>query len=71
MRLHPSITTDRLLETINRSHFSLGNPGICVACGEDDDNCEPDAHEYLCESCGAKAVYGVEELLIMLGEVWF
>lgn len=43
------------------------NSGFCTACGEQAFNVEPDAREYECESCGENAVYGAEELLIMLG----
>ena len=40
--------------------------GACIACGKiQHGGCEPDAREYTCESCDAKAVYGIEELLIM------
>jgi DNA-directed RNA polymerase subunit RPC12/RpoP len=40
--------------------------GFCVDCGAEAYNVEPDAREYECEECGAQAVYGAEELLIML-----
>lgn len=43
--------------------------GFCLACGADQEGCEPDAREYRCESCGAREVYGAEELLVM-GEVF-
>jgi len=39
--------------------------GFCVECGEGRDCCEPDAHNYKCDSCGMMAVFGAEELLIM------
>jgi hypothetical protein len=39
--------------------------GVCMTCGEARDCCEPDARNYECESCGAKQVFGIEELLIM------
>lgn len=39
--------------------------GGCIACGATRDTCEPDAREYPCEQCGAKAVYGAQELLFM------
>jgi len=39
--------------------------GFCIVCGFEQGGCEPDAREYVCESCGAKTVYGAEELLIM------
>lgn len=38
--------------------------GFCVECGDEAYGVEPDARRYQCESCGARAVYGVEELLI-------
>lgn len=37
--------------------------GICIACGEIADECEPDACNYPCEACGRKKVFGVEEAL--------
>jgi hypothetical protein len=39
--------------------------GFCLACGADQEGCEPDAREYRCESCGARQVYGAEEVLVM------
>lgn len=39
--------------------------GYCRDCGAERDCCEPDAENYKCESCGAFAVYGAEQLLIM------
>ena len=41
------------------------NTGFCLACGESADCVEPDARRYPCESCGARKVYGLEELLVM------
>jgi hypothetical protein len=41
------------------------NLGFCTDCGEEAYGCEPDAEGYTCESCGAEAVYGAEQLLIM------
>ncbi len=38
--------------------------GFCIECGEQAYGVEPDARRYRCESCGANAVYGAEELLI-------
>jgi len=66
MKIHPSITTDRVMEAVERAATSLDNPGFCIACGEDADGCEPDAERYTCEVCGAPAVYGAETLLITL-----
>ena len=66
MKIHKSITTDRITDAIERSYSSLDNPGFCIACGEDAEGCEPDARKYECEVCGENAVYGAEELLLMV-----
>lgn len=39
--------------------------GFCTACGAEAYGIEPDARQYDCEACGAAAVYGAEELVIM------
>lgn len=65
IKIHPSVTQARVIEAVQRGMTGLDNPGICLACGEDADGCEPDARRYVCECCGERAVYGVEELLIM------
>ena len=39
--------------------------GYCVECKEEAYGVEPDARKYTCDSCGASAVYGAEELLLM------
>ena len=49
--------------------------GFCVKCGADAYGVEPDARGYACEECGAPAVYGAEELLLMaaahrLAAIW-
>jgi hypothetical protein len=67
MKIHKSITIDRIAEAVERQNSSLDNPGFCIACGEDADGCEPDAREYECEHCGENKVYGAAELLIMFG----
>jgi hypothetical protein len=66
MRIHPSITADRVAEAVERGMTTLDNPGFCIACGEDADGCEPDARGYECESCGRPKVYGAEELLLCI-----
>lgn len=52
------------MNAVNRRNTTLDNPGFCLACGDDADNCEPDARKYKCESCGERQVYGAEELLV-------
>lgn len=66
MKMHPSLTLERIVEAVDRYHASLDNPGFCIACGFEQDGCEPDAREYECESCGKRKVYGAEELLLMV-----
>ena len=66
MKIHKSITASRVSRAVQRAVSSLDDPGFCVECGKSASGCEPDAREYECESCGEKAVYGAEELLIML-----
>ena len=41
-----------------------GNVGFCAKCGKKVLGVEPDARKYECPKCGAKAVYGAEELLL-------
>lgn len=53
---------------LSESTFSAMNEdsgGFCTKCRAEAYGVEPDAREYDCETCGAPAVYGVEELLIM------
>lgn len=39
--------------------------GYCIECGAAREACEPDARGYACDICGARAVYGAEELILM------
>jgi hypothetical protein len=64
MSIHKSITAARVTRAVKRAMTSLDNPGFCIACGKEADGCEPDARGYECESCGARKVYGAEELLM-------
>ena len=66
-KIHKSVTLNRVMDAVEEAHSGLDNPGFCIACGEDADGCEPDAQRYECESCGAFAVYGAEDLLFRLG----
>ena len=66
MKLHPSITIDRITDAIQRRDTNLDNPGFCIACGEEQEGCEPDARNYECESCGEHKVFAPEELLFSL-----
>ena len=64
MKIHPSITEDHILEACERRMTSLDDPGFCIACGNEQGGCEPDARRCECEACGEHAVCGAEELLI-------
>lgn len=62
MKLHASLTPERILEAVERGNTTLDNPGFCTACGEEAEGCEPDARNYECEHCGERAVFGAEWL---------
>ena len=66
MKPHPSITEARVLEACQRHMTSLDDPGFCLACGNEQGGCEPDARRYRCEACGEFQVYGAEELAMMI-----
>ena len=59
------INPEELLAAVEESTFGLGNDGFCIACGNQQDGCEPDACGYECEACGEPEVYGAMELLLM------
>ena len=66
MKLHESITPERVMEAVERSQTSLDNPGFCVACGAEAEGVEPDARRYECEACREPGVFGADELLFRL-----
>lgn len=66
VRIHKSITLERVSESVERSHTTLDNPGFCILCGAEGEGVEPDARKYQCDACGAPGVYGAEELLLIM-----
>jgi len=54
--------TDRIMEACAEDY----GIGFCLKCGEEHSGVEPDARKYPCEACGARAVYGAEECLLMM-----
>jgi len=45
---------------------SEAGSGYCVECGDLTRSCcEPDAEKYACPDCGALAVYGVEQAVLL------
>jgi hypothetical protein len=65
MKIHKSITPERILEACERYSRTTDNPGFCIICGADADGIEPDAEKYDCEACEEPGVYGAEQLLLM------
>lgn len=61
----PGVSPETILEAARAQMFDTANPGFCTKCGAEADGCEPDARGYKCEACGARSVFGAEELVIM------
>jgi hypothetical protein len=61
--MHKSLTTERIMRAVESNMNDCTNIGFCKVCGEEQEGCERDARKYECESCGAKEVFGAEELL--------
>ncbi len=51
------------LEDIQRADDDQA--GFCLACGNMQYNCEPDARHRTCEACGERQVFGAAELVFM------
>jgi predicted amidophosphoribosyltransferase len=66
IKLHASVTIDRVTEAVHQSTFGLDNPGFCCSCGADAEGVEPDARNYTCEKCGSNSVFGAQELLFII-----
>lgn len=66
MKSHPSITFDRVHAAVESYATSLDNPGFCLICGADAEGVEPDAQRVECEACGKPAVFGADEILLMM-----
>jgi DNA-directed RNA polymerase subunit RPC12/RpoP len=62
MKFHESVTADRAVDLAEADEYL----GICIECGAEAEGVEPDAERYSCEACGARAVFGAEQLVIML-----
>lgn len=54
-----------LIAALEDAETSCSNPGFCLACGELQEGCEPDARGHECECCGERKVYGAAEILII------
>lgn len=70
-RVHPSLTEARVARAVTSAMRNDTFPGFCIACGRKAKTpCEPDARDYPCsfKSCGARAVYGAEQLLFLVSK---
>jgi DNA-directed RNA polymerase subunit RPC12/RpoP len=59
----PKLTLDMIMTAAEADAYL----GFCLACGAEHDGIEPDARRYTCTACGARKVYGAEELILMFG----
>ncbi len=66
MTIHNSVTPERVEDAVKRQMFGLDNPGFCLDCGADHDECEPDASGYECYECGESKVEGAQNVLMMI-----
>lgn len=41
--------------------------GLCISCGAEACQVEPDARKYKCQACGDASVYGAEEIIMQWG----
>ena len=64
-KLHASSTQDRIADLIDPAEATHESPGLCVACGADAEDAEPDAAKTICDCCSRLAVYGVELIVVM------
>lgn len=58
------IKKDAVHEAAETALFTDSNPGFCIECGVEHSDCEPDMRDGECESCGARAVFGAQELIL-------
>ena len=63
MKIHKSVTEERVLACSAESMFGMADDGFCIACGADAMGVEPDARNRECAECGEMQVFGGEELL--------
>jgi len=58
------LSTDAVVEAGYREMCGTENPGFCIACGAENDGCEPDASFYTCEECGLPMVFAPAEIIM-------
>lgn len=55
-----NLNLDEVMDAVGQDD----NIGFCKFCGDMAFGIEPDAQNYMCESCGKHQVFGAEQLLI-------
>ena len=50
----PVDTPERVIDAAERQMTTLDNPGLCLACGIENEDCEPDARGYACEAAASR-----------------
>jgi len=72
MKIHSSITAERVAEAVKRRRESLDIPGFCIACGAEAADLDTEQHPVRvlrpvsCEVCGKRSVYDAEQLEILI-----
>lgn len=54
----------RALILAELAQVTLDSTGLCIKCGAESPDIEPDARECECEVCGEDAVFGAEQIVL-------
>ena len=60
-----ALTEDKINDAIERCQDGEF-PGLCLHCGAEHDGVDPDGRNDMCDECGQKAVFGAEEIALMV-----
>jgi hypothetical protein len=66
VKLPKGLSFAAVVDAAERQMFGMDNPGFCLACGNEQEGCEPDARNYKCEACGEREVFGASEIVMHL-----
>jgi hypothetical protein len=62
IKLHESLTEERIGDAVIERGKWHNNPGFCIRCGHEHEDIDCFASEYKCESCVGPFVYGLDVL---------
>ena len=62
---HIYLSCSDVLDTVMALIVEDNDGGICAECRDVTYGVEPDAERYECDACGAMAVYGAEQYLLL------